>query len=484
MVLKTLAEAAPCLISTTGDMKTQILSLCIDSRKVQEGALFFCTPGMKADAHDYAPQAVKAGAAALVVERILPLDVPQILVKNVRQALSYMAAEFYGDPAEHLHLIGLTGTKGKTTTSYLIKSILEEAGFKTGLIGTVCSMIGEERLPSTLTTPDPLEFQHLLRLMADKGVTHVVMEVSAHALDMERVSGMVFDAAAFTNLSQDHMDYFGDMERYLAAKMRLFEAGMCRKAVYNCDDDIVRSAMQGITAVGVGIREPADVFAKNIEVKETGYEFDLVFYKRARVKTHIRLSGMFNVYNALVAAAVCEAVGIDHEVIARGLYAVSGVPGRMEMLETDTPYRVILDYAHSPDALENILTAVRQMCQGRVVALFGCGGDRDREKRPIMGEISGNMADYTIITSDNPRTEDPYEILKAIEEGMQRTDGDYTVIENRREAIRYGLSMCRENDVLILAGKGHETYQEINGVKHPFDEKTVVKELLSEMRDM
>lgn len=480
MFLDTLALAVPCLISTSGDLSVPILSLCTDSRKATKGALFFCTPGLRMDAHDFAPQAVQAGASALVVERPLPLDVPQLLVRSVREAESYIAAAFYGNPAEKLHIVGLTGTKGKTTTSFLIKSVLEEAGHMTGLIGTVCSMIGDERLPSTLTTPDPVEFHRLLRLMLDKGVEYVIMEVSAHALDMDRVAGITFDAGVFTNFSQDHLDYFGTMENYLRVKMTMFNSGMCRKMVYNCDDDTVNGAMSSIKAVRCGIREPADVFAKNIEVIRYGYEFDLVLHKRGSERVDLKLSGMFNVYNALAAAAVCDALGVELSVIARGLGAVTGVPGRMEMLRTDTSYSVILDYAHSPDALENILKAVRQLCKGRVIALFGCGGDRDHEKRPIMGEIGGTLADYSILTSDNPRTEDPHAILMSVETGMKRTGGEYTVIENRREAIRFGMSICRENDVLILAGKGHETYQEINGVKYPFDEKIVVKELLSQ----
>lgn len=481
MLLKAIAAAAPGLIRLIGSENVEIRSLCTDSRKMHASSLFFCIPGLRFDAHDYAPQAVEQGARALVVDHPLEIDVPQVLVKDVRNALSYMAAAFYGYPAKRLKLVGLTGTKGKTTTSFLIKSILERTGAKVGLIGTVCSMIGDEEIPSNLTTPDPIDFQRLLLRMADEGVTYVVMEVSAHALAMDRVAGMRFAAAGFTNFSQDHLDYFHSMDAYLNTKLRLFESDMCEKAVYNCDDERVNRALSDRGFARAGICVEADVFAKDIEIGERGCHFLLTFHKRYSIHVALRLAGVFNVYNALLAAGMCDLLGASGEEIRAGLEAVAGVPGRIELLETDTPYRVILDYAHSPDSLESILKAIRQTAKARVIALFGCGGDRDHEKRPIMGEIGGKLADYCILTSDNPRGEDPMKILASIEEGIRKTDGEYTVIENRREAIRYGLCMCKPGDVLVLAGKGHETYQEIKGVKHPFDEKVVVKQLLEEL---
>lgn len=480
MLLKEIAQAAPGLVRIIGNGDINILSVCSDSRKIESRSLFFCIPGMRVDAHDYAPQAVQSGAVALVVNRELPIDVPQVVVQDVRNALSYMAAAFYGHPARRLHLIGLTGTKGKTTTSFLVKSILEKMGKKVGLIGTVCSMIGDEQLPSTLTTPDTIDFQRLLLRMADAGVSHVVMEVSAHALAMDRVAGMHFDVAGFINFSQDHLDYFHTMDNYLRAKLRLFEGDMCAKGTYNCDDEHVAQSLSGRGFQRVGICAEADVFAKEIEIGERGCQFLLTFYKRYSVHVSLRLAGIFNVYNALLAATMCDLLGATGEQICEGLEAVACVPGRVELLDTDTPYRVILDYAHSPDSLENVLKTIRQTCKRRVIALFGCGGDRDHAKRPVMGEIGGRLADYCILTSDNPRGEDPFLILKSVEEGIARTDCEYTVIENRREAILYGLKIARPGDVLVLAGKGHETYQEIRGVKHPFDEKVVVKELLEQ----
>jgi UDP-N-acetylmuramoyl-L-alanyl-D-glutamate--2,6-diaminopimelate ligase len=481
-----LSKNIPGPVQVLGYEHQDVTSLCTDSRKVEKGALFFCIPGLRTDAHDFAPQAVEAGAVALVVDHKLDIDCAQILVRDVREALSYIAADFYGNPARQLKLVGVTGTKGKTTSSFLIKSILEAAGHKVGLIGTVCSMIGEREVPANLTTPDPIDFQRLLRQMADEGMEYVVMEVSAHALALRKLEGMTFEVAGFTNLSQDHLDFFHTMETYLETKLTLFSREMCRQAVVNADDERVALAFQelSIPVTTIGIRRPADVYANDIEIGERGLSYRLTFHKRAAAEVDLHMAGIFNVYNSLMAAAMCDALGVGIEAIKKGLEAVKSVPGRIELLETETPYRVILDYAHSPDALENILTTVRQTTKyGRVIALFGCGGDRDHEKRPIMGEIGGRLADYAILTSDNPRSEDPNQILAEIEKGIQKVEGaKYVVIENRRKAIAHALEIARPGDVVVLAGKGHETYQEIKGVKHPFDEKVVVRELLEKIQ--
>ena len=481
MKLSELIENVPGIVDIVGSPDVDITGICLDSRRIVPGALFFCTPGMRRDAHDFAPQAVADGAAALIVERRLDVDCPQVVVESVRRATAVIAANFNGNPADTLKLIGITGTKGKTTASYLIKSVLEAAGFKTGYIGTVGSMIGDEMIPTQLTTPDPLEVQALLRRMVDSGVTHVVMEVSAHALAMDRLYGMKFEVGAFSNFSQDHLDYFGTMEAYLAAKLRFFEPDMTKNIVVNVDDETAADAFEklGRVMLKVGIRAPADMYANDIEIGERGCSFILSRHKRFRVAIALRLAGIFNVYNALLAAGVASALGIEADAIRRGLENVRNVPGRIELLETDTPYRVILDYAHSPDSLENILRAVRGTTRGRMIALFGCGGDRDRAKRQVMGEIAGKLADMCILTSDNPRNEDPFDILKQIEEGIRGTGCEYIVIENRREAIRRALEIAQPGDVVVLAGKGHETYQEIKGVKYPFDEKLVVAELLA-----
>lgn len=486
MKLNTLIGKVPGKVRTIGNIENvEISSICSDSRKVSPGALFFCTPGLRMDAHDFAPQAVEKGASALIVERELDVNVPQVIVEDVRCAISYIAAEFNGNPAEKLMMLGITGTKGKTTTSFLVKSIMEEAGYKTGLIGTVCSMIGDETIPTQLTTPDPIEVQALLKRMVDSGVQCVIMEVSAHAITMHRLAGVKFKVGAFSNFSQDHLDFYADMNEYFAAKMRFMTEEYCENIVYNVDDEWVEKGMKalGRQTLRTGIREGSDVYANDIEIGERGCSFLMTWHKRFRTSISLKLAGIFNVYNALLAAGICICAGIGPEAIRRGLEEVRAVPGRIELLETDTPYRVILDYAHSPDSLENILKAVRETTKGRMIALFGCGGNRDRAKRPIMGEIAGELADFCILTSDNPRNEDPMDILRAIEEGIRPTGCDYIVIENRREAIKYALTNADSSDVIVLAGKGHETYQEIQGVKHPFDEKIVVAELLKEIAD-
>ncbi|MBQ6347553.1 MAG: UDP-N-acetylmuramoyl-L-alanyl-D-glutamate--2,6-diaminopimelate ligase [Clostridia bacterium] len=483
MKLKALIGRIPGEVSTKGNTDIEISELCVDSRRATPGALFFCTPGLHMDAHDFAPQVVEKGASALVVERFLPLDVPQVKVEDVRVAVSYVASEYFGNPSEKLMMLGITGTKGKTTTSFLVKAIMEAAGVKTGLIGTVCSMIGDETIPNRLTTPDPIETQTLLRRMVDAGMECVIMEVSAHALDMHRLAGVKFKVAAFSNFSQDHLDYFADLDAYFAAKMRLLAPDVCENIVYNVDDERVSTGVRalGRQAMRIGIRESSDVYANDIEIGERGCSFLMTWHKRFRTTISLHLAGIFNVYNALMAAGICICAGAGPESIRQGLESVYNVPGRIELLDTGTPYRVILDYAHSPDSLENILKAVRQTTKGRMIALFGCGGDRDRGKRPVMGEIAGELADYCILTSDNPRNEDPMDILNAIEAGIKPTGCEYVVIENRREAIRYALKFAGAGDVVVLAGKGHETYQEIRGEKHPFDEKVVVRELLEEM---
>ncbi|MCR4620492.1 MAG: UDP-N-acetylmuramoyl-L-alanyl-D-glutamate--2,6-diaminopimelate ligase [Clostridiales bacterium] len=481
MTLRELAAGLPFPYEIAGDENTEINDICTDTRRLKKGGLYVCIRGLKTDSHLLAPQAEQLGASALVTEKRLDTALPQLLVSSTREALSFLAARFYGNPAEALKLIGITGTKGKTTTSFLLKSILEAAGHKTGLIGTVCVLIGDREYEAGLTTPDPIEFQKILYRMKEAGIEYVIMEVSAHALDMHRIDGTRFEAAAFTNLSQDHLDYFGTMENYLEAKLKIIP--MAARLVVNVDDATVRQAVdaRGAEYTPVGIREKANVYANRIDVMETGVRFLLTFHKRFREEINLRLSGIFNVYNALTAAALADECGVAPEHIKAGLEAISNVPGRVELLDTHTPYRVILDYAHSPDALENVLRSLRQSTRRRLIAVFGCGGGRDKTKRPIMGEIGGRLADLSIITSDNPRDEEPMEIIREIEAGIKGVTEAYEVIENRRDAIKRALSIAQSGDTVVLAGKGHETYQEIRGVKHPFDEKEIVRELLKEI---
>ena len=486
MLLSTLAQTlGDELLEIRGDC--EIGSMSMDNRKFKnlDRGLFFCVPGARFDGHNFAAQAVENGAAALVVTHFLDLNVPQVRVQNVRAAMSLMAAEFFGHPEREMKLLGVTGTKGKTTTSYLVKAILEEAGYKVGLIGTTGNMIGKEYIKSEFTTPEPIDFFATLRHMRDEGVNAVSMEVSAHAIEMGRLAGVHFEAGCYTNLSQDHLDLFGTMERYFECKKSFFRPQWVSNAAINVDDETSKDILKDITVPHstFGICNNADIFARDIEITENGVSFIMKLFDVNEIPVKLQLTGMFNVYNALAAAAMGLIMGISPETITAALAKVKSVPGRAEVLDTHTPYKVILDYSHSPDALENILTTVRQFARGRVISLFGCGGDRDHLKRPIMGEISGRLADFSILTSDNPRTENPMDILASIEEGIKPTGGKYTVIENRREAIRYALQMGRDGDIIVLAGKGHETYQEIMGVKRPFDEKVVVAELLEEIGD-
>lgn len=484
MYLKDLLLDVPEVLDVRGDDGIEIKALSADSRKQLEQGMFFCFSGANFDAHDFAGQAVENGSVALVVERYLPdVQAVQVRVSDGRAAMARIASAFHGHPDKRMRMVGVTGTKGKTTTTYLLKSICEAAGMKCGLIGTTGNMIGARMLESRLTTPDPIELYDTLHTMADEGVQVVCMEVSAHALALHKLVGMTFEAAAYTNLSLDHLDFFGTMEHYRDAKRMLFADGLCRNAAFNADEETTPVVMGGLAlpCMTFGISENADLYARDIEITENGVSFMLNLRGLHSAEIHLKMTGMFNVYNALAATALAMILGIDLETIKRGLEAVRSVPGRIEMLETNTPYRMILDYSHSPDALDNILRTVRTFTRGRLIALFGCGGDRDRQKRPVMGRISGQLADLSVLTSDNPRREDPMQILDAIEDGIRETNGEYVVIENRREAIRYAMNVAREGDVIVLCGKGHETYQDIGGVKHPFDEKIVVAELLTEM---
>ena len=484
MKLRDLLTEVPYVTETRGNLDTEIRELVASSRDKSESGLFFCIVGARFDAHDYALEAVENGCVALIVERWVELDVPQVKVNNGRAAMARISAAFYGFPSRMMRMIGITGTKGKTTTTYLLQSICEKAGMKCGIIGSTGTVVENQHLDSKLTTPDPIDLQKMLRVMADEGVQVVCMEVSAHAIDMCRLDGMDFEVGCYTNLSQDHLDYFYTMDRYFETKKQFFLSSMVRNAAINADDETATRLQDGlqIPFLTYGICVDADVFARDIEISEEGVHFNVQLHGMEEFAISMHMTGMFNVYNALAATSCAMIMGISQEKIREGLEAVTRVPGRIEVLQTGTPYKVILDYSHSPDALENILRTVRQFTRNRVIALFGCGGDRDKGKRPMMGEIGGRLADYCILTSDNPRTENPMVILAAIEKGIKSTRGKYEVIENRREAISRALRIAREGDVVVLAGKGHETYQEIMGIKRPFDEKAIVSELLLQIQ--
>ncbi|MBZ4644972.1 MAG: UDP-N-acetylmuramyl-tripeptide synthetase [Clostridia bacterium] len=463
-----------------GDQNAEISGIAYDSRRVKPGDLFVCIKGFKVDGHEFISQAIGQGAAAVIVEKeVEDAKVPLIKVKNSRRALALISAAFFGNPSSKFKLIGVTGTNGKTTTTYLIKTILEQGGSKVGLIGTNQNMIGDKVLPAERTTPESLELQQLFSDMVKEKIDYVVMEVSSHSLELNRVDGCNFEIGIFTNITQDHLDFHVTMENYLKAKTTLFKR--CKKGIINVDDSSSEYILNNGTCemITFGIDKEADIHAKDIEISEKGVKFDVDTPYGSKF-IELGIPGRFSVYNALGSIGACLALGISLEQIQQGLKQAKGVPGRAQIVETGKDFTVLIDYAHTPDGLENILNTVNGFAKGRVVTLFGCGGDRDKTKRPIMGEIAGKLSDFCIITSDNPRTEDPLQILNHIEEGIKKTDCSYVVIENRFEAIKYALENAKKDDVIVLAGKGHETYQILKDRVIHFDEKEIVESILRE----
>ena len=450
----------------------EVTALAYDNRLVAPGTLFFCVPGFTRDGHDFAPDAVARGAAALVVQRPLGLGVPEVLVDDVRAAMAPAAARLHGDPTARLRAIGITGTNGKTTSAFLVRGLLEAAGRRTGLVGTVTAVVGGEERPMARTTPEAIDLQRLFAEMLAGGDETVVMEVSSHALELHRADAIHWAVAIFTNLTQDHLDFHPTMEDYYAAKRRLFDAGP-RTAVVNVDDPYGRRLARDLPgAVRIGIdAADATVRATDIESDATGSTFTLD-------GTTLRspLPGRFNVLNVLCAIAAVRALGVDDDAIGRALPHAARVPGRFEPVDEGQPFAVLVDYAHTPDSLDNVLRAARPLTQNRLIVVFGAGGDRDRAKRPLMGRVARERADVAIVTSDNPRSEDPEAIIAAILEG---SGPDVEPIVDRREAIAHAVALAEPGDVVIVAGKGHEQGQELaNGRTVPFDDVAVAREAL------
>ncbi|MBP1156281.1 MULTISPECIES: UDP-N-acetylmuramoyl-L-alanyl-D-glutamate--2,6-diaminopimelate ligase [unclassified Paenibacillus] len=476
-----------------GDGRIEITGLQTDSRKVMPGDLFFCIPGLAVDGHDYAGKAVERGAMALVAEREMELDVPVLIVKDARYAMAVLANHYYGYPSRELKLIGVTGTNGKTTTTYLLEKILSDQGFQTGLMGNIHVKIGSRYIANSMTnTQEALELQRILREMADEGTDYCIMEASSHGLELGRVKGCRFRTGIFTNLTQDHLDFHGTMEQYKAAKGLLFsrlgneffeDPGMSRFAVLNADDPASNdyAKLTSAQTITYGIEDPsADVRAEAIEMTSKGTRFSCVTY-RGTAEVNMRLVGRFNVYNVLGAIAAALAEGLELSKIAESLSQVDAVEGRMEIVNAGQEFLVLVDYAHTPDGLENALSTIRQFAEGKVYCVFGCGGDRDRVKRPLMGGVAAEYADHLFVTSDNPRTEDPERILQDIVPGLTKAGYDpsrYELITDRREAIHKAIRRAVPGDCILIAGKGHETYQDIMGVKHPFDDREVAKEAI------
>jgi len=455
----------------------EITGITIDSRSVEPGNVFICIKGLLSDGHSFAKMAAEKGAAAIVCEEVPKVDVPCIVYPDTKLAMAELSARFYGYPENSLKLVGITGTNGKTTVSYLIKGILEAAGKSVGIIGTNEILVGKEDVgikSSTPTTPNSLELRRIFKKMVEMGAEYVVMEVSSHALDLHRVAGLNYDVGVFTNLTRDHLDYHKTMDNYFLAKKKLFDISKC--AVINKDDEYGSKLDAPCKTVTVSIKE-GDLVAEDIKIDEFGVSFTACFNGEKQYFA-LGISGMFSVYNCLCAVASALSLGIDIKTCAKGIASAGGVKGRLERVETNTDFSVIIDYAHTPDGLENVINAVNSFKKGRCITVFGCGGDRDASKRPIMGDIGTRLSDLAVITSDNPRTEDPERIIDDILSGVK--SGDYHVVVNRREAIAYALSVAKKDDIVLLCGKGQETYQIIGTEKTHFDEREVVRDLLGE----
>ena len=474
-------------IKAKGEIDREVTAITNDSREVIEGSLFFAIKGFSNDGTQYIPTAIEKGAKVILVDDKfdlrsveIPADVTFVVVPDARYAMAICSCNFYDNPSRKLKLIGVTGTKGKTTTTYMMKEMLQKQGYKTGLIGTIAIYSGDKKLEdSDRTTPESIKLQKILAQMVDDGCQLVVMEVSSQSLKLHRVAGCEFYAGLFTNFSEDHISpkEHPDMEDYFNSKLELMK--MCKYGFINADDLQVSKVPKLLPDKDIktyGIDNQCDLLAKDITITNSYVDFKVKIGERnERIK--VGIPGRFSVYNSLAAISLAMKLGCNAENIKESLLDVR-VPGRSELVNNSKELTIMIDYAHSPESLENILNAVKSYTRGRVISVFGCGGDRDSAKRPKMGEISGKIADFTIITSDNPRTEDPEKIVSQIEEGIKKTNGKYVCIVDRVEAIKYAIDMASKKDLILLAGKGHEPYQEINGVKHPFDERIIVDQII------
>ena len=486
MILKQLLERLEYEV-VQGSDKIEITTLINDSRKVEEGSVFVCISGAVSDGHQYVADVAKKGAKAVIVQQDVeaPAGMTVIRVEDTRYALALASAAYFGYPAEKLHIIGITGTKGKTTTTYMIKSILEGVGHKVGLIGTIEAIIGEEVIPAANTTPESYTIHQYFAKMVEAGCDSVGMEVSSQGLMLHRTAGIPFEIGIFTNLGKDHIgpNEHASFEEYMACKGMLFK--QCRVGIVNCDDPHWQTVTQGHTCQleTYGFSEQADLRASDLKlVTGAGYlgiDFKVSGLLNMEVLTD--LPGKFSAYNALTAIAICRHFGVHPEDIKKAL-AGAKVKGRIEMVKVSDQFTLMIDYAHNAMALESLLTTLREYHPHRLVCLFGCGGNRSKLRRYEMGEVSGRQADLTIITSDNPRFEEPQDIIDDIKIGMAKTDGKYVEICDRKEAIKYAITHGEPGDIVILAGKGHEDYQEIKGVKHPMDERVLIQEVMEELR--
>ncbi len=465
------------------DLEREIGGICYDSRQVKPGDLFVAVKGFEADGHRFIPAAIQKGAAAVLCQSLPETDCEYVLTEDCRLGLALASREFFGAPAREMVMIGITGTSGKTTSSYLIKHLLEtELGAKVGLIGTNGNMIGDELLHTEHTTPESYELHRLFREMADRGCSHVVMEVSSHSLTLERVAGIEYDVSLYTNLSQDHLDFHGSMEDYAAAKKKLFDQS--RLGCFNADDAWAAYMMEGAACRKISFSaqsDQGDLTGKDIRLSASGVRFAAV-YGGELALTKLAIPGFFSVQNALGVMAVGLGLGISLEGCARAMKSARGVKGRLELVPTDEDFSVIIDYSHKPDALESVLKTLRPVTKGRLICLFGCGGDRDRGKRPLMAAIAADNSDLVIITSDNPRTEDPQAIIDEIAQGLKGKRTPSKQICDREEAIAWAIDKACAGDVILLAGKGHEDYQVLGHEKRHMDEREIVAEYLKKRK--
>ena len=468
------------VLSMTADPETEISGISYDSRRTLPGDLFVAVRGFEADGHRFIPKAVEKGAAVILCETPPTDGTPYVQTDDCRLGLALCSRDFFGNPAAEMKMVGITGTSGKTSSSYLLKHLLErEKDAKVGLIGTNGNWIGDEFLHTEHTTPESYELHRLFRQMADAGCTHVVMEVSSHSLTLERVAGITFDVCVFTNLSQDHLDFHKDMEDYAAAKRKLFS--QCREGWLNADDPWTPFMLEGAKCpcrTFSAERNDADLVAKDVRLSASGVRFAALCGGRLAI-TKLGIPGMFSVYNALAVIAAGLGLGISLEDCAEAMESAKGVKGRMELVPSDGDYAILIDYAHKPDALEKVLKTLRPVTRGRLIVLFGCGGDRDRGKRPIMGHIAAELADVCVVTSDNPRTEEPMAIIEEILSGMKNSATAIQVIEDREKAIAWAIDKAGPGDVILLAGKGHEDYQVVGKEKHHMDEREIVASVLA-----
>ncbi len=481
MLLRELLQGLD-VVSTNVDLEEPVGEICSDTRKIKKGCAFVCLKGTRLDAHTKAAEAVAAGAKAVICEKSVEEGLPYVMVRDTREAFARLHANAAGNPQTGFrYAIALTGTNGKTSTSFMLREIFRQAGYRVGLIGTMKYIIGDEEYPldesqAVLTTPDPDVLFPLLKQMQSKEVEVLIMETSSHALKLNKLCGLHFDVGIFTNFTQDHLDFHGGMEDYLASKKKLFS--MCDQALINYDDPSFASIVKGIDCPFASFsgeeNNKADFVAKNVRLKdERGVEYEMLT-KEDIFRVRVPIPGRFTVSNSLAAASCAFLLGVRQEHIVPALMQMENVKGRIDRVNIDAPYSIFIDFAHTPDALENVLKTIGQFARGRIITLFGCGGDRDRTKRPLMAKTACALSDFVIVTSDNSRTEEKADIIRDILEGMKDTKTPYRVIEDRSEAIRFGMDLAREGDVILLAGKGHEEYEIDKTGKHPYSERQIV----------